>query len=60
MDTVGLEGLPVDIDEAVVLALSTLALGVIGEPGIEITSYFLVCEKNGGEKFVESKWFVVV
>ena len=60
LDTVGLEGLPVDIDEAVVLALSTLALGVIGEPGIEITSYFLVCEKNGGEKFVESKWFVVV
>merc|ERR1712122_420195 len=33
LDTVGLEGLPVDVNEAVVLALSTLALSVVSQPG---------------------------
>merc|ERR1719427_1803506 len=33
LDTVGLQGLGVDIDETVELPLTTLALGVIGKPG---------------------------
>ena len=36
LDTVGLEGLPVDVNEAVVLALSTLALSVVSQPEIVI------------------------
>merc|ERR1719284_1903648 len=33
LDTVGLEGLGVDIDETIELSLASLALGVIGQPG---------------------------
>jgi len=33
LDTVGLDGLGVDVDETVELALATLALGIIGQPG---------------------------
>ena len=51
LDTVGLEGLPVDIDEAVVLAFSTLALGIIGEPEMKITR-FIMCEKTREIKLV--------
>ena len=32
LDTVGLEGLGVDIDQAIELPLTSLALGVIGQP----------------------------
>ena len=35
LDTVGLEGLPVDVNETVVLALSALALSVISQPEIQ-------------------------
>merc|ERR1712008_220231 len=33
LDTIRLEGLDVDIDQAVELALATLALGIVGQPG---------------------------
>ena len=35
LDAVSLDGLDVDIDEAVELPLATLALGVIGQPSRE-------------------------
>merc|ERR1711971_150554 len=33
LDTIGLQSLDVDIDQSVELALTTLALGIVGQPG---------------------------
>jgi len=51
LDTVGLEGLPVDVNETVVLALSTLAFSVISQPG---TGVVKGVDKHKGERTSET------
>jgi len=51
LDTVGLEGLPVDVDKTVVLALTSLALGIVSQPS---TGVIERVHKHKGERTSET------